>query len=71
MKNGILRKRMKNIPNNRWYLWKRISDKKNPWDRYLNNDFLKTEWKRIKNIEIWKKNFHLKAMYLFLAYYLH
>jgi len=42
---------MKHLKDDEWYLWRRHSDKKYPWERYLNTDFLKSERKRIDEDE--------------------
>ena len=40
-----------------WYLWRKSSDKRYPWDRYLNEDFLKSERKRINETLDWMSDF--------------
>jgi len=48
---------MKHLKSEEWYLWRRHSNKKYPWERYLNTDFLKSERKRINDVDGWMKNF--------------
>ena len=48
---------MEHLKSEEWYLWRRHSNKKYPWERYLNNDFLKSERKRINDVNGWMKNF--------------
>ncbi len=48
---------MEHLKSEEWYLWRRHSDKKYPWERYLNAEFLKSERKRINDIDGWMKNF--------------
>jgi hypothetical protein len=48
---------MNHLKGEEWYLWRKHSDKRYPWDRYLNTDFLKSERKRIKDVNGWMKNF--------------
>lgn len=48
---------MNHLKSGEWYLWKKHSDKRYPWDRYLNTDFLKSERKRITDVNGWMKNF--------------
>jgi hypothetical protein len=47
------------LESKEWYLWKKRSDKKNPWDRnpFIDTDFLKTEQKRITDVDRWMKVF--------------
>jgi len=49
---------MEHLNSVEWYLWRKHSDKKYPWERNnLNTDFLKSERKRINDINSWMKNF--------------
>ena len=48
---------MEHLKSEEWYLWRRHSNKKYPWERYLNTDFLKSERKRINDVNGWMKNF--------------
>ncbi len=48
---------MNNLTSKEWYLWRKSSDRRYPWDRYLNKDFLKSERKRINETLDWKNNF--------------
>ncbi len=47
------------LKDEEWFLWRKKSDAKKPWDRqYLHTDFLKSEIKRWKDVESWKKRFN-------------
>lgn len=48
---------IKNLKGGEWYLWRKNSDKLYPWDRSLNIDFLKSERKRITEVDGWIKKF--------------
>lgn len=49
---------MNHLKSEEWYLWRKHSNKKYPWERNnLNTDFLKSERKRIKEVDSWMKNF--------------
>jgi hypothetical protein len=48
---------MKHLKSEEWYPWRRRSDKKYPWERYLNTDFLKSERERINDVAAWTKKF--------------
>jgi len=48
---------MNHLKSGEWYLWKKHSNKRYPWDRYLNTDFLKSERKRITDVNGWVKTF--------------
>lgn len=54
---------MKHLTPAEWYLWRKFSDKKNPWDRYLNTDFLKSERKRIREVDEWNTKFRQVPYY--------
>ncbi len=47
---------MNYLKSEEWYLWRRHSNKKYPWGRYLNTGFLKSERKRINDVNGWMKN---------------
>ena len=49
---------MNYLKSEEWYPWKKHSDKRYPWERNnLNSDFLKSERKRINDVDRWMKNF--------------
>jgi len=48
---------MNHLKSKEWYLWRKHSNKKYPWERYLNTDFLKSERKRISDVDGWMKKF--------------
>ena len=48
---------MEHLKSEEWYLWRRHSNKKYPWERHLNTDFLKSERKRINDVDDWMKIF--------------
>lgn len=49
---------MNSLESQEWYLWRRKSDKRYPWNRnpYIDSDFLKSERKRIDDVDMWIKN---------------
>ncbi|HUV79691.1 MAG TPA: hypothetical protein VMW40_02530 [Candidatus Bathyarchaeia archaeon] len=50
---------MNSLESKEWYLWRRKSDKRYPWNRnpYIDSDFLKSEKKRINDVTRWMNNF--------------
>ncbi len=49
---------MRHLEGKEWFLWRRHSEVRHPWNRQLNSDFLMSENKRIQETHNWMKNLH-------------
>lgn len=49
---------MDRLKGKEWFLWRRHSEARNPWDRQLNSDFLRSENERIQETHNWMQNLY-------------